>query len=83
MIRVTVELLPNGHEEDAVPMGVLEIANRSAVGNDCDYDFRIRRPDVWTPWLLLRAHRRADGVWVLIQRALRELPVAELSGSRG
>lgn len=77
MIRVTVDLLPFGSEDDKRTIGVLEIANDGKTGPHYgDYDYSlvtVLAADRGGP---VRGrvinHRRASGVWELIRRALTD-----------
>ena len=74
-IRVTVELRPFGASEPET-IAVLEIGNRDATGEVCDYDYRFAAPArdgsglVLRPWYVVRAHDRRQGVWVLVGQIL-------------
>ena len=55
-------------------IAVLDIGNRDARGQVCDYDYRFWDPAAAAepsgPWFVLRGHDRADGVWALIAAIL-------------
>jgi hypothetical protein len=62
-------------------IAVLEIANRAASAADVaplsDYDYRFGSPErggsgrtAFTPWHILRGHRRSDGAWALVSAVL-------------
>ena len=75
VIRATVDLIPYGIGTSEV-IGLLEIGNRQATGDLCDYDYRfgIMEADGVTanfePWLIVRQHDRTTGVWHLIAQIL-------------
>jgi hypothetical protein len=75
-IEVLVNLKPyDCGEPEAI--AALKIGNRTEHGEVCDYDycFGVSQETgkiVYQPWYLLRAHRRSDGVWVLVQRILQQ-----------
>ncbi len=73
-IRVTVELRPFGAGEPET-IGILDIGNRDATGELCDYDYRFAAPGRdgllrFGPWYVVRAHDRRQGVWVLVGQIL-------------
>jgi hypothetical protein len=73
-IRVTLALRPYGTGEPET-IGILEIGNRNATGDVCDYDYRFtaQTPDGplrFGPWHVVRAHDRRKGVWVLVGQIL-------------
>lgn len=76
MIRLTAEQFAGG-AGNTETIGVLEIGNRSATGQTCDYDYRFGaaiRSDpkaaVFGPWHIVRKHDRDDGIWVLVAQIL-------------
>ena len=74
-IRVTVDLRPFGTGEPET-IGILDIGNRDAIGQICDYDYRFAAPArdgsglVFGPWHVMRAHDRRHGIWVLVGQIL-------------
>ena len=74
-IRVTVALRPFGAGEPET-IGILDIGNRDATGELCDYDYRFAAPArdgsrlLFGPWYLVRAHDRRHGIWVLVGQIL-------------
>ena len=73
-IRVTVDLRPFGAGEPQT-IGILEIGNRNATGELCDYDYRFAAqtpgaPLRFGPWYVVRAHDRGRGIWALIDQIL-------------
>jgi len=74
-IRVTVDLR-SGEVGPAETIGVLDIGNRSSIGQLCDFDYRFgtnTRPGghlSLTPWYILRGHDRNAGIWVLVGQIL-------------
>ena len=74
-IRVTVELRPFGTGEPET-IAALDIGNRDAIGQICDYDYRFAVPArdgsrlIFGPWYVVRAHDRRRGVWALIGQIL-------------
>ena len=73
MIRVTVEMVPFGQESMKRILGVLEIANLRARGNN-HADYQVRRYDssaekeMWS----VKGFDRERGCWALIEEALRK-----------
>lgn len=66
-LRVIVQIVPFGDEERVREIGRLDISNTTYVGtseneygNVCDY--------------VVRGHRRSDGFWPLVRKALDALP---------
>ena len=84
MIRVNVDLVPFGLL-DPLAIATLEIGNRNAHDEICDYDFRIGAQDpasgepIFGPWRVVAAHHRSDGIWALIERILAVRDNAPLS----
>ena len=88
-IRVTVELRPFGAGEPAT-IGILDIGNRDAIGQICDYDYRFGAPGRdgllrFGPWYVVRAHDRRYGIWVLVgqilaRRAARDEEPSDYTG---
>ena len=74
-IRVTVDLRPFGTGEPET-IAALDIGNRDAIGELCDYDYRFAVPArdgsrlIFGPWYVVRAHDRRRGVWALIGQIL-------------
>ncbi len=88
-IRVTVALRLYGTGEPET-IAVLDIGNRDAVGQTCDYDYRFaaQTPDAplrFGPWCVVRAHDRRRGIWALIGQILarRAAGTEELSDYAG
>jgi hypothetical protein len=75
-IRIKADLSPYGAAGDAETIAILDICNRAATGNICDYDYRFG----WTghvsgkvtmgPWYILRAHDRRENIWSLVGAVL-------------
>lgn len=82
MLRVTIEMLPGGSEEDAITLGVGYIANdvrqTARTGGELgDYTVRLmkssayaKRSGVWRRGAVKRFPRRRLGPWDLLYRAL-------------
>ena len=73
-IRVTVDLRPFGAGEPET-IGILDIGNRDAIGQTCDYDYRFAAPArdgllLFGPWYVVRAHDRRHGIWALVGQIL-------------
>ncbi len=74
-IRVTVALRPFGTGEPEA-IGILEIGNRNARGEVCDYDYRFAAFTrdgsrlLFGPWYVVRAHDRRHGIWALVGQIL-------------
>ena len=71
MIRVTVELVPFGIEESKKTIGIMNIANDGTgdrlTGN---YEARLEDDAGTEATVMVKGHKRGDGVWTLIRRAL-------------
>ena len=88
-IRVTVDLRPFGTGEPET-IGILDIGNRDAIGQICDYDYRFAAPGrdgplTFGPWYVVRAHDRRRGIWALVAQILarRAAGTEELSDYTG
>jgi len=88
-IRVTVALRPYGTGEPET-IALLDIGNRNATGEVCDYDYRFaaQTPDgplIFEPWHVVRAHDRHQGIWALVAQILarREAGTEERSDYAG
>ena len=89
-IRVTVDLRPFGAGEPET-IGILEIGNRDAIGQICDYDYRFAAFTrggsrlLFGPWYVVRAHDRRRGIWALVAQILarRAAGTEELSDYTG
>ena len=73
-IRISVDLRPFGAGEPET-IGILEIGNRDAIGELCDFDYRFAGPARdgllrFGPWYVVRAHDRRHGIWALIGQVL-------------
>lgn len=77
MIRVTVEIFPEGHSDLKYTIAEAEIVNISEFRDECKYRYEVKeRPKTQTTngWRIRRGnvtHNREDGVWDLIARAIR------------
>jgi hypothetical protein len=77
MIRVTVELVPHGDEEQKVEIGTLVLANTGAFGLGLhEYHAVYTLPNVEEPIHKVGpiTHCRQDGFWVLIKKILQKKP---------
>ena len=73
-IRVTLDLRPFGAGEPET-IAALDIGNRTAIGELCDYDYRFGAqtpgaPLRFGPWYVVRAHDRRHGIWALVGQIL-------------
>jgi len=79
MLRIVIDLLPYGDEDDARTLSTIEIANVSGPGRlSQDYAWRVRRPDQEDEHGYVLDHWRGDAVdllhAVLCQREFGGLP---------
>lgn len=71
MIRVTVELVPYGHEAEARKIGEMVISNKANVGNGLyRYDAAYCTDMTELQAINSVVHEREDGIWHLIRRVL-------------
>lgn len=77
MIRIRIEVVPGGHQDLAYEIGTAEIINIGEFREEYEYRYEIRerpRSETTKGWKIRRGsvtHRREDGVWDLIARAIR------------
>ena len=67
MMVVTVEIWPGGSPRGKVHVGTITITNVTLLAAVSDYDVWCDGSQLGT----VRKHRRADGAWSLVRRALR------------
>lgn len=74
MLRVTVEVVPQGQEARARKLAVVTISNLSGLAPVSAYDVALDGNSV----ALVREHTRADGWIPLVVRALERVPFVAL-----
>jgi len=70
MLVVKLEVHPGGDASQAYEIGRAEIANVSGLAPVSDYVVRVRDGEKWSKRFDVRSHRRDDGAWKLVLRAL-------------
>lgn len=70
-LRVIVQIIPYGDESRMKEIGRLNISNVGPVPQPDTYAYRI--VDGGTEWVDFVTHKRADGFWVLIHKALTSM----------
>lgn len=68
-LRVTIEYLPGGFEHHKQTLAVVSIENESGLADVSNYVVRLDGDRVAT----VDRHRRADGFWPLVERAMLEI----------
>ena len=88
MIRVRIELLPGGYEDDPQLLGEMLISNNlvksiMSDGSKADYDVEIWKKRRGRPWRELRVKnwpRRAYHPWELVRCILNEVAITSKGG---
>jgi hypothetical protein len=75
MLRVTIEVIPNGDESRRRPIRVMNIANMSGLADASDYEVHVvGERHANKKHGFVRGHeRKRFGCWALIARAIRAL----------
>ncbi len=75
MLRVTIEVVPNGDETKKRPIRVMTISNMSGLADMSDYEVHVvGERHANKKHGLVRGHERKKfGCWALIARAIRAL----------
>ncbi|MGA7871375.1 MAG: hypothetical protein WCA22_10780 [Candidatus Binatus sp.] len=80
MLRVIIELVPNGEETWKYPISIAEIANITGLSLISDYACRLVRDGEIVALSYVIKHNRRDGAEALVARALKELEAARAGG---
>jgi hypothetical protein len=75
MLRVTIEVIPNGDETKKRPIRVMTISNMTGLADVSDYEVHVvGERHTNTKRGLVRGHTRLKlGCWALIARAIKAL----------
>jgi len=74
MLRVTLDIVPFGDEDQKRPIGTVVIGRRAPGRiNPCDYDVRLATDGKDVKQVIVRDHYYEDGAWQLVRRALEVL----------
>jgi hypothetical protein len=76
MLRVTIEIVPNGDEAWKYPISIAEIANVTGLSLISDYACRLVRDGETVALAYVIKHNRRDGAETLVARALKDLEAA-------
>jgi len=80
MIRVIVELVPYGNEDQKMVIGSLVLANTMNLGLGlCQYHAVYELKDVDDSFIMVSKvkHMRQDGVWELLRKILNKKPTSK------
>jgi hypothetical protein len=80
MLRVTIELVPNGEEARKYPISIAEMANITGLSVISDYACRLVRDGETVALAYVIKHNRRDGAESLVAKALKELEAARAGG---
>ena len=73
MLKITVEIVPFGKQEDTELLGIMTVFNEGTgnkeVGN---YEFTLSTRDSFGQPQELKGHKRSEGFWRLIQKCLNK-----------
>ena len=73
MIRVTIELVPNGWEKQKSTIGVIEIGNITPGAHKAAYMYRLKDMDAEVDGRITNFPREELNVYHLVQRVLKDI----------
>lgn len=85
MLKIVVELIPGGFEQQRRTIGVMAISNESDLADASDY--RVDVMESFNPLsgdparigeCMVKGHDRRQSVWLLLEKACREIVKADL-----